>query len=237
MKRATRSGMRIWLMRMSAAANISPPTPPEQSEQNILREQLPHQASASCPQRGAHGNLRPPRDAARKLQIGDIGADHQQHKQRGALHQVEVERGVFAVDVGQQGRDLYLPAQVRIRISLGQVLGDGIHVGLRLAGCDSFAQAANNQVIVRGAVGELSRPWAPRASRHRPWTDIAWPWASRRSRCRSCWSSSMCGPRSLGRRQSAISRMRSSARPRCRGPAASHFDRRPGPETHWSATR
>ena len=96
------------------------------------------------------------------MQIGDIGTDYQQEKKRSSLHQVEVERRVLAVDVGQQCRHFYLPAQVCVGTIVRQVPSEGIQIGLCLARRYSLAQPAHHGKIVSGAIGKLRVRWRQR---------------------------------------------------------------------------
>jgi len=103
--------------------------------------------------------------------------------------------------------------------------------GLRLAGRDALPQAADDLKIMRGAVGQLG------VRRRQGQKEIG---PGRVLHGLGHHADDAVGvlvqfdglAHDSGWRRSAISRRHSSAPPRCRGPAASHFDRRPGPKTH-----
>ncbi len=126
-----------------------------QPQQNVLREQLPQQAATACAECRPHGNFCAPRKTAGKLQIGNIGAHHQQDKQRCTQNQVEVERSIFSIDPIQQRLNLDSPPLIRCWILPGQMFRDNFQFSLRLRRRHSPAQAPDNQVIVRTSIAKL----------------------------------------------------------------------------------
>ena len=134
-----------------------PPSAPARLSRMFSVSSWRRMRAAAGAERGAHGDLRPAGNAARQLQIGDVGAHHQQHKQRGAQHQPVVEICVGAVDAVEQRLDVDRPTRCWLRDSLGEVFGQGLHLGLRLLIGNAIAEARSHHVVVRAAIGELIR--------------------------------------------------------------------------------
>jgi hypothetical protein len=82
-----------------AGGKQKPARAADETEQKVFSKQLAHQPPAACTERSAHGDLRPARDAACELQVGDVGADYEQDKEGGPLDQVEIERRLIPVYV------------------------------------------------------------------------------------------------------------------------------------------
>ena len=69
--------------------STSPSDDARRSEQRALEQQMRDDVAARRAERGARGQLAATRDAARELQVGEVGACHEQHGQ----HRVD-QRGV-----------------------------------------------------------------------------------------------------------------------------------------------
>ena len=88
---------------------------PDDSQQKVLCKQLANNMPAPCTQRAAHGDLRPSGYATGQLEVGNVCAHHQQHKQRAAHDEPVVERRQVAIDVVKQRLDLYGPVPYWLR--------------------------------------------------------------------------------------------------------------------------
>jgi hypothetical protein len=94
-------------------------------------------------------------ESAGELEVGDVGADDDEHEEGAALHHAEVERGEIAVDLVEEGLDLDGAAFVGGGVEGGEVLAEDGHLGLSLLEGDAFAEASVDDVSVGVAVSEL----------------------------------------------------------------------------------
>ena len=67
----------------NSSPRITPADSSANSEQHIFCEHLNHDASAAGAERGAHGQLTLPQNAASQQKTGHVGARNQQHCKHG----------------------------------------------------------------------------------------------------------------------------------------------------------
>ncbi len=129
----------------------------DEAEEDVFSEELAKDAGAACAERGAHGDFSAALDAARELEVGDVGADDEEHEERGAHDEAVVERGEIAVDGVEKGFGVHGPTAIGGGIGAGELGGDGAEVRLGLLDGDALAQASFDEVVTVAAVGDLLR--------------------------------------------------------------------------------
>ena len=125
-----------------------------ESQQQALRQKLPHQADAPRAHRQAYPELLVPRRGARQQQVGHIRAHNQQHH---AAHRHQnlqrcQQQGLRARVRLPDGQQRGAHTRARVRVLPGELLGQGRDFGIRLLHGHARFRPRQPQQVTRVAV-------------------------------------------------------------------------------------
>ena len=130
-----------------------------QSQQQVLRHQLPHDPAATGAQRGPYRHFALPGGAARDQQVGHVDAPDQQHESDRAQQHEQLFRGVAHQLVLHRHQPHAQDAAVRERILLHQRQHRPVERRPRLIGRDAGTEpAVSEQVVLIVLRALLGRP-------------------------------------------------------------------------------